>query len=138
MTNLEDLQKLIKLVPTQDKDQRYREALFDIIYTILDDYETRIAGLSAKKVYLGQAAVTGTLDVDLTAEFSAIDRVVASLASDPAATAMWVSAAKGGVAGHIDLKVWKPTAADGSEADVTPIAATTEANVNYAVIGDPA
>lgn len=96
-----------------------------------------IGGDAGKLVVFGQEAVTGTADVDLSAVFSVIDRVVASLAEDISVDATWVSAAKGATAGHIDLKVWKPTAADGTSADVTPIAATVAKNVNYVVIGDP-
>ncbi|NVM20600.1 MAG: hypothetical protein HWN68_02330 [Desulfobacterales bacterium] len=133
MTNYSDLQAAIALFKSRSKDAEFVKDTFDIIRTLL--LET---GLSVKKVYMGQGAVTGTLDVDLTAEFSVIDRVVASLAGDPVADAMWVSAAKGAVAGHIDLKVWKPTAVNGTSANVTPIAATVAANVNYVVIGTPA
>lgn len=94
--------------------------------------------LHGKKVYWGTEAVTGTADVDLTAEFAAIDVVVAQIGTDLADTAMWAEGKAGAVAGHIDLKVWKPTAVDGTSANVTAIAASTEADVHYVVIGDPA
>lgn len=134
MTNYTDLAARVLAFKSKSKDTGWLKKTLDLIRSILLS-----SGLSAKKIYLGQEAVTGTADVDLTTEFSAIDRVVASLATDPVATAMWVSAAKGGTTGHIDLKVWKPTSANGTaSADVTPAEATTAANVNYVVIGDPA
>ena len=100
-----------------------------------EDVSKAIIGASAgKKIVMGQESVTGTADVDLTSEFSAIDFVTASLAEDMSLDANGVSAEKGATAGHITLKVWKPT----SSADCTPIAATVAKKVNYVVIGDPA
>ena len=91
---------------------------------------------AGKKIYTAQRSVTGTEDLDLSATFSAIDAggVVASLAEDAALAGLWVTADKGGVAGHVDIKVWKATGA----ADCTPIAATVAKKVNIVVVGDPA
>ncbi len=103
--------------------------------------ETELDGdvlLHGKKVFWGKEAVTGSVDKDLTTEFSAIDVVVAQIGTDLADTAMWAEGKPGAVAGHIDLKVWKPTAVDGTSANVTALAATTEADVHYVVVGDPA
>lgn len=96
-----------------------------------------IGPAAGKKIYVGTDAVTGTLDKDLSSEFSVVDHVVASLKDDLSVDAMWVNATPGAVAGHVDLKVWKPTAADGTSANVTPIAATVAKDVSYVVIGDP-
>jgi len=100
-----------------------------------NDISKAIIGAAAgKKIVMGQESVTGTADIDLSSEFSAIDFVVASLAEDMSLDANGVSAEKGATAGHITLKVWKPT----SSSDCTPIAATVAKKVNYVVIGDPA
>lgn len=81
------------------------------------------------KVARGVTAVTGTADV--TTGLATVVAVVASMATNPAMTAYWCTAAIGGVAGHVDLKVWKPTAA----ADVTPLAGTTVADIHWIAIG---
>jgi len=77
----------------------------------------------------GEAAVTGTADVDTG--LATVVAVVACLGSDPSVDALWASAAPGGTAGHIDLKVWKPTASD----NCTPIAATAEKSVEWIALG---
>ncbi len=81
------------------------------------------------KLARGEAAVTGTADVNTG--LATVVAAVACLKADPSLEALWVSAAPGATAGHLDLKVWKPTAAD----DCTPLAATAEKAVEWLAIG---
>jgi len=88
-----------------------------------------LGAASGYKLARGEAAVTGTADVDTG--LSTVVAVIASLKSDPSVDALWASAASSSTAGHIDLKVWKPTASD----NCTPIAATAEKSVEWIAIG---
>ena len=88
-----------------------------------------LGAASGYKLARGEAAVTGTADVDTG--LATVVAVVASLKSDPSVDALWASAASSSTAGHIDLKVWKPTASD----NCTPIAATAEKSVEWIAIG---
>lgn len=88
-----------------------------------------LGAASGYKLARGETSVTGTADV--TTGLATVVAVVASLGEDAALTGLWVTAAIGGTAGHIDLKVWKPTAA----ADCTPIAATVAKKVDWIAIG---
>lgn len=93
-----------------------------------------VQGIAAGyKVARGVDAVTGTLDK--TTGLTTVVAFVAVLAEDPALTGHLVTftlpAQSGGTAGHVTIKVWKPTAAN----DCTPIAATVAKNVAWSAIG---
>src|ERR1051326_4127595 len=85
------------------------------------------------KVARGVDAVTGTLDK--TTGLATVVAFVAVLAEDPALTGHLVTftlpTQSGGTAGHVTIKVWKPTAAN----HCTPIAATAAKNVSWIAIG---
>jgi hypothetical protein len=81
------------------------------------------------KLARGQADVTGTADVDTG--LATVAAAVATLDDDISLAAMWASAHLSATAGHLDLKVFKPTAVD----DCTPVAATAAATVNWLAIG---
>lgn len=66
--------------------------------------------VNGKKIYWATKSVTGSMDLDLTTEFSAIDYVFGMLAADPDANASFAEVKKGAVTGHVDIKVWKPAA----------------------------
>ncbi len=85
---------------------------------------------SGYKVARGESSVSGTADVDTG--LSTVVAVVASLGEDPVVgEGMWVTAAIGATAGHIDLKVWKPTANN----DCTPVAGSAAKEVDWIAIG---
>jgi hypothetical protein len=88
------------------------------------------AGVAAGyKAARGVGAVTGALDVDTG--LAAVVAAVACLKGDPTvAHAMWATVADG-AAGHIILKVWRPTAAN----DLTPLAGDDAQNVQWLAIG---
>lgn len=93
-----------------------------------------LQGLAAGyKVARGVDAVTGTLDKNTG--LATVVAFVAILAEDPALTGHLVTfvlqTQSGGTAGHVTIKVWKPTAAN----DCTPIAATAAKNVAWIAIG---
>jgi len=92
--------------------------------------------IDGKKIVWGSESVTGSKNVDLSGKLSSIDYVIAAIGSDIGVNAMWVSFTFSGTT--LTLKVWKPTAADGAAANVTPIAATVAVTVHYIAIGDPA
>lgn len=81
------------------------------------------------RVAFGQISVTGTYDLD--AGLEEVYSCVANLDADVSLDAMFAQAEKSSTAGHVDLKVFKPT----SNADVTPIAATTAVTISYIAIG---
>ncbi|HLL28576.1 MAG TPA: hypothetical protein VKT73_13110 [Xanthobacteraceae bacterium] len=85
------------------------------------------------KVARGVDAVTGTLDK--TTGLTTVIACAANLAEDPSLAANVVSyvipTQSGGTAGHVTLKVWKPTASG----DATPIAGTAAKNVGWVCIG---
>jgi len=84
----------------------------------------------------GVANVTGTADI--TTGLATVVAFSATLAVDPSADATVVSgvipAQSGGTAGHLTLKVWKPTAADNS----VPTAGLVAKAVSWIAIGTPA
>jgi hypothetical protein len=88
-----------------------------------------LGAASGYKLARGETSVTGSADVDTG--LSTVVAVVASLGEDAALTGALASAALSGTAGHITLKVWKPTAVD----DCTPIAATIAKKVDWIAIG---
>lgn len=81
----------------------------------------------------GVTAVTGTND--LTTGLATVVACTATLQEDAALTGEFVTVSiqtqSGGTAGHVTLKVWKPTASG----DVTPIAATVAKNVGWICAG---
>jgi hypothetical protein len=81
------------------------------------------------KLARGQAAVTGTADVNTG--LATVVAAVATLDDDVSLTAMWLTAHLAATAGHLTLKVFKPTAVD----DCTPLAASAEAKVSWVAIG---
>ena len=91
-----------------------------------------IAGIGAGyKIARGETSVTGATAGDVDTGLATVVAVVAGLGEDAALTGNLVTAALGGVAGHITLKVWKPTASN----DVTPILATAAKKVDWIAIG---
>jgi hypothetical protein len=95
---------------------------------------TAPAGVAAGyKIARGVTAVTGTND--LTTGLSTVVACTATLQEDAALTGNLVTVSiqtqSGGTAGHVTLKVWKPTASG----DVTPIAATAAKNVGWNCTG---
>ena len=74
--------------------------------------------IRGKKLYWGVESVMGALDKDLSTIFSGIDLVVGNLVADPDANASFAEIKKGAVAGHIDLKVWKPAALAAHDHDI--------------------
>lgn len=80
------------------------------------------------KIARGITAVTGTND--LTTGLATVVAFACTLAEDPSADAT-IATAVLGAAGHITLKVWKPTA----EANTAPIAAVLAKNVSWIAIG---
>jgi hypothetical protein len=89
-----------------------------------------VQGVAATYVLArGTASVTGTANV--VTGLATVAAVVASIRANPALTAYWVSAALHATPGTITLKVWKPTSA----ADVTPLAGSTAADVDWVAIG---
>jgi len=88
-----------------------------------------LGAASGYKLARGQANVTGTSDVNTG--LTTVVAAMATLDDDISLAAMWVSAHLSATAGHLDLKVFKPTAVD----DCTPIAATAAAKVNWLAIG---
>jgi len=94
------------------------------------DVTNAIVGVDAGyKIARGSTSVTGTADVDTG--LTTVVAVVASLGEDPDADAATVTAAIGGTAGHIDLKVWKLQ--DGTPN--TLVASTVAKTVNWIAIG---
>jgi hypothetical protein len=85
------------------------------------------------KVVYGLTSITGATGGDIDTGLSAVSNVVASLASDASIDANVVTGTAGGGAGHITLKVWKPT----SSGDCTPILATVAKTVRWIAIGTP-
>lgn len=81
------------------------------------------------RVAFGQVSVTGTSDLDTG--MAAVYACVADLDDDVSLDSMFVQAEISATAGHVDLKVFKPT----TNADVTPIASTTATVVSYIAIG---
>lgn len=85
------------------------------------------------KVARGVTAVTGTADV--TTGLATVVAFAATLAEDPSADATIatgvIPAQSGGTAGHLTVKVWKPTAADNS----APTAGLVEKSVSWIAIG---
>lgn len=91
-----------------------------------------VAGQAAGyKLARGSTSVTGATGGDVTTGLGTVVAVVAVLGEDPSLAGDKVTAALGGTAGHITLKVWKPTASG----DVTPILATAAKVVNWIAIG---
>lgn len=95
---------------------------------------TAPAGVAAGyKIARGVTAVTGTND--LTTGLATVAACTATLQEDAALTGSLVTVTiqtqSGGTAGHVTLKVWKPTASG----DVTPIAATAAKNIGWNCTG---
>jgi len=66
---------------------------------------------------------------------SEVIAVSASLLFAPSATCMWVTGEKTATTGNIILRLWKPAAADGTAANVTPVAATSFGDVSWIALG---
>jgi hypothetical protein len=91
-----------------------------------------IAGVATGyKLARGETSVTGSTGGDVTTGLATVVAVVASLGEDAAIGGTIVTAALGGTAGHITLKVWKPTATG----DATPTLATAAKKVDWIAIG---
>ena len=91
-----------------------------------------VAGVAAGyKLARGVTSVTGATGGDITTGLGTVIAVVAVLGADASLNANAVSAVVGGTAGHITVKVWKPTATG----DCTPILSTTATNVEWVAIG---
>jgi len=91
-----------------------------------------VVGVAAGyKVARGSSSITGATGGDITTSLATVVAVCANLGEDADLTASMVTAALGGTAGHITLKVWKPT----SNADPTPILSTNAKTVNWIAIG---
>lgn len=93
----------------------------------------QFGGVAAKAVAAGSVAVTGATNGDVNTGLSAVSGVSASLGEDATLAGLFVTAALGGTAGHITLKVWKPTASG----DATPILSTAAKIVNWTAAGAP-
>jgi len=83
------------------------------------------------KLARAETSVTGATGGDVTTGLTTVVAVVGSLAEDASVDGLFVTAALGGTAGHITLKVWKPTATG----DVTPTLATVAKKVDWIAIG---
>jgi hypothetical protein len=85
------------------------------------------------KIARGVTAVTGTADV--TTGLATVVSCTATLATDVSLNAndasISIPTQSGGTAGHVTLKVWKPTATN----DVTPIASTSATNTAWLCVG---
>jgi hypothetical protein len=97
---------------------------------ISDDRTIPFLGVN---VIYGSTSVTGETGGDIDTGLSAVSNVVASLASDASINGNVVTATAAGGAGHITVKVWKPT----SSGDCTPILATVAKTVRWVAIGTP-
>ena len=93
---------------------------------------TAVAGAAAGyKIDRGQATTVAAAD-DITTALTTVVAVLAVLDDDPAAGCQFVTAQKGGVAGHFNLKTWMATAAG----NTALIAATTFGKkVNWIAVG---
>lgn len=85
------------------------------------------------KIARGFDAVTGTLDK--TTGLATVVSCTANLGEDAALTGAFMTilipTQSGGTAGHVTLKVWKPTASN----DVTPIPSSGAKNVSWICVG---
>jgi hypothetical protein len=106
----------------------------ETVYVLLTNrllLENPIVGIAAGyKLARGVASVTGASDV--TTGLATVVACVASLGANPVVTEnMWTTCAIGAVAGHIDVKTWKPTAVN----DCTPQAGSAAVDVSWIAIG---
>lgn len=91
-----------------------------------------VAGVAAGyKLARGVTSVTGATAGDITTGLATVIAVVAVIGADASLAADRVTSLPGGTAGHITVKVWKPTAAG----DCTPILSTAATNVNWVAVG---
>lgn len=91
-----------------------------------------VAGVGAGyKIARGSTSVTGATAGDVTTGLATVVSVTATLGEDASLAGNNATAALGGTAGHITLKVWKPTASG----DCTPILATAAKVVNWIAVG---
>ena len=81
------------------------------------------------KIARGSTSVTGTADI--TTGLATVVQAVVSLQDDVSLEANGTSVVNGSTAGHITVKVWKPT----SSSDCTPAAATVAKTVRWIAIG---
>ena len=86
---------------------------------------------SGYKLARGSASITGATGGDIVTGLTTVVALAASLGEDSSLAGNHVSATLGGTAGHITLKVWKPTATG----DCTPILATAAKTVNWVAVG---
>jgi hypothetical protein len=99
------------------------------------DLSNVVQGVGAGyRIARGSEVVPGaTGTVDVVTGLTAIVAAIAIPRADPVTTAMWASCTW--AAGTLTLKMWEPTAADGVGEDLTPIAATTDHQVDWIAIG---
>lgn len=83
------------------------------------------------KIARGSASITGATLGDIVTGLATVVSVTATLGEDSTLAGNHVTAAIGGTAGHITLKVWKPTASG----DCTPILSTAAKVVNWEATG---
>lgn len=85
----------------------------------------------ATNIVRGSTSITGATGGDIITGLTTVSSVVAVLGEDAGLAGDKVTAAIGGTAGHITVKVWKPTASG----DCTPILATAAKVVNWVAVG---